>query len=374
MTYKQEKNAETLDKCQEMLDSLPGFCSGYAVSISGFNKPLTQLAYLQRISVFCRWLYEYSVYFAKKPITDFTIDDMALLKKADIEEFLHHLDMYGAASKEEIKTARQTKTVLIGVSDATRNSYISALNSLYNYFLDNEYIEKNPMARIKHRTLGKKEVIALDDYQKDQLLQVIDYGSSKMTKKQLEDREKLSLRDHTIILLALRTGLRVSEIVGLDIDNIDFRKNTIKVHRKRDKDDTVYIDDEVKAYLLEWLEERKIFHPADEERAVFVSGKGQKTGTRLSVRSIQLLVKKYSEFAVPEIASEMHPHRLRSTFCSDLIDETHDIYYAKSAMAHENIQTTTLYIRESQHQKEANRNILLEKESNSTKNIKNKRA
>ena len=358
--YKQTKNAEALDKCQELLDILPGFCSGYAVAISGYNKPLTQLAYLQRLSIFFRWMHEYNPYFAKKSIVDFTIDDMALLKRPDIEEFLHHLDLYGAASKEEIEEAKKTHTVIIGASPATRNNYISAINSLYNYFLDNDYIEKSPVARIRHKKLDKKVAVALDDYQKDKLLQVIDYGSDKMTKKQEEYREKISLRDHTIVLLALRTGLRVSELVGLNVDDIDFRKCKLSVYRKRGKEDEVFFDDEVKDYLMAWLNERQLFHPTDDERALFLSGRGTKQGTRLSVRSVEILIKKYSQIAIPEIAHKMYPHRLRSTCATDLINKTHDINYAKTVLSHENITTTTQYIKDNEYLKEQNRNILLD--------------
>ena len=103
--YKEQKNAETTVKILELETILPDFCHGYIVSISGYNKPLTQLAYLQRIQFFLQWLLEYNSFFCKHytKINEFKVSDLELLKKADFEEFLAHISKFGAVSKEEIK-------------------------------------------------------------------------------------------------------------------------------------------------------------------------------------------------------------------------------------------------------------------------------
>lgn len=357
--YKNYTNSNSLQKCEELLTTLPYFCEGYIISTSRYNKPLTQLAYLQRLSVFFEWLHENNPYFKKKNITDISIDDMGLLKKSDIEEFLYHIDKYGALTKEEIKDYRAKDKIIIPTKAATGNNYISALNSLYNYFLDNEYLEKSPVARIRHKKETKRPVIALDDYQKDKFIQTIDYGSEFMTKKQNEFREKTMIRDRTIVILMARTGIRVSELVGLDIDDIDFRKNRFSVIRKRGKEEFVYFDDEVKNCLEEWLFDRETYHPVDDERALFITNMGKNKGGRMSVRSIQLLVKKYAVIGTPEIGEKFTPHKLRSTCATDIINKTGDINYAKNVLGHENITTTTRYILDNEKQKEENRNILI---------------
>ena len=108
--YKEQKNAETTVKILELEAILPDFCHGYIVSISGYNKPLTQLAYLQRIHFFLQWLLEYNSFFCKHytKINEFKVSDLELLKKADFEEFLAHISKFGAVSKEEIKSSIET--------------------------------------------------------------------------------------------------------------------------------------------------------------------------------------------------------------------------------------------------------------------------
>lgn len=110
--YKDQKNAETEAKIYNLKLMLPDFCAGYIRSIAGYTKPLTQLAYLQRIQFFLMWLLDYNVYFNKKydSIEQFTVQDLDRLKKADFEEFLNHIQKYGAVLKEELDARMQTGT------------------------------------------------------------------------------------------------------------------------------------------------------------------------------------------------------------------------------------------------------------------------
>lgn len=359
--YKNITNSNVNIKCDELLESLPSFCHGYYISTSGYTKPLTQLAYLQRLDFFFRWLHDYNPYFAKKSLKDYAIDDMGLLKKADFEEFLHHIDVYGAMLLDEIHEYKQLGKVISPSKTSTRNSYLSALNSLFNYFIDEEYLIGNPVSRIRHRKEDKKIIIGLDDYQKDQMMSVIDEGSEYMSSREDSYREKVRIRDRTIILVAMRTGIRVSELVALDLDDIDDRNNRFKVIRKRGKEEYVYFDDEVKQALADCIADRKRFAPADNERALFLSGRGAKSGSRLSVRSVEILVKKYSKLGTPEIGAKMTPHKLRSTCASDIIEKTGDIHYAQTVLGHESITTTTHYIKDNEKLKEERRNLLMGK-------------
>lgn len=356
--YKEMKNAETEFKIQQMQEKLPKFCHSYIVSISGFNKPLTQYIYLTRLDFFFRWLADYNPYFAKKDIIDYTIDDLGLLKKSDFEEFLHHIDVYGALSKQEIKEMRQDNKVIVSSKPATRNNYMSALNSLFNYFLDNEYLSSNPVSRIRHEKEDKKVVIALDDYQQNKVMDIIENGSEHMTFQQELFRKRTAVRDKAIYLLAMHTGIRVSELVSLDIDDIDYRKHCFTVIRKRSKESVVYFDDTVEAALKDWLEDRKLMLLPDNERALFVSMKGRKIGTRLSVRSVELMVKKYAKIGVPELGSKVTPHKLRSTCATTILDKTGNLKYAQEVLDHENITTTTRYVKENEKLREENRNLL----------------
>ena len=235
--YKDETNSNVNIRCAEMLEEMPEFCGAYLISMSGYTKPLTQLAYLQRIDFFFRWLHEYNAYFEKRDIRSFSINDLALLRKSDFEDFLHHIETYGALSKIEIYELRKANKFIPSSKASTRNNYLSAINSLFNYFVDEEYLPGNPLSRIRHKKEDKKIVIALDDSQKDQVMSVIDYGSQFLSDRQNAYLEIVRTRDHAIVLLAMRTGIRVSELVGIDVEDVDFKRNRFMVTRKRGKEE-----------------------------------------------------------------------------------------------------------------------------------------
>ena len=111
-------------------------------------------------------------------------------------------------------------------------------------------------------------------------------------------------RDLAIISLLLGTGIRVSECVGLNIDDIDFNNNAFTVTRKGGNRSTLYFSDEIKAVLIDYMEERK--EKNINEKALFLSLRDK----RISVRAVEYLVKKYAKIISP---LKNHPHKLRST-------------------------------------------------------------
>ena len=368
--YKVMKNAETEYKIQEKLEYLPQFCKQYIISISGFTRPLTQFAYLQRIEFFFRWLHDYNAFFAKKDnISNFTIDELGLLKKADIEEFLYHISRYGAISKnkvEEIKkelknsdlSAKERNAILTHSKASTRNNYKSALNSLFNFFCDEEYLESNPVERIRNTKEDKKVIIALDRDQQNRTLNVIECGSEHMSVRQDNCRQLTATRDKAIYILAMRTGIRVSELVSLDVRDLDFRNHCFKVILKRGDELTVYMDDSTEEALKDWLVSRELLMLPDNEQALFVSFRGSKIGSRLSVRSVELMVKKYATLGAPEIGYKVTPHKLRSTCATETIAATGDLNFTKNKLGHKSALTTTRYIKQDEDQKRERRNIL----------------
>ena len=340
--------------------SLPEFCKGYEISISGHNENNTITRYLEKLNFFFKWLKQSNPFFSNKPISEITIDDMKYLKKADFEEFLHYIELNGARLENEIKELKTVGKYIKPLSPSTRNNYLCALNSLFNYFVDEEYLDVNYVARIRQKRVPNKTKIILDDEQKEKLLDAVDYGTINNSAQQEASRKKNQIRDHAILLILYRTGIRVSELVGLDDTDIDFKKHGFKVIRKRGAEEFVYFDDEVEQVLKDLLEDRKHYHPVDNERALFLTSKGSKRGSRISVRSVQILVKKYSELSTPEIGNALHPHSFRATCTTDILNKTNgDIRLAKAVMGHMSIETTTHYYNEDESLRESNRNLLL---------------
>ena len=169
----------------------------------------------------------------------------------------------------------------------------------------------------------------------------------------------LSARDTAICAVLLRTGIRVSELVGLNLSDVDFKECSISVIRKRDKPDIVYFDGYTEACLKVYLKERASYKPAKDEQALFLVSLGKYKGQRLSVRSVENLVKKYAMAAGVSEAAKITPHRLRATFAHDMLAATGgDLNLVQQALDHERPETTVVYLDERRDVLKKNRNLL----------------
>ena len=144
-----------------------------------------------------------------------------------------------------------------------------------------------------------------------------------------------NLRDTAIIALLGGTGIRVSELVGIDLNDIDWEHNSIKIVRKGGNEDIVYFGEEISKYMADYIDnERK---PGDKkENALFVASRGEKK--RLTVRSVERIVSKYSAASIP--SKKISPHGLRRTFGTNYYEATSDLYAVADALGHKNIQVT----------------------------------
>lgn len=179
-----------------------------------------------------------------------------------------------------------------------------------------------------------KNIVRLDVDEVALLLDQVESGE-ELTEKQKKYHEKTKTRDLALLTLMLGTGIRVSECVGLDLTDVDFKNNGIRIHRKGGKEVVVYFGDEVREALLSYLEERKlIVAEPGSTNALFLSLQNK----RISVRSVENLVKKYTKPVTP--LKNITPHKLRSTYGTTLYRETDDIYLVADVLGHTDVNTT----------------------------------
>ena len=182
--------------------------------------------------------------------------------------------------------------------------------------------------------LHDKTIIRLDIDEVARLLDNVESGE-QLTGKQLAYHEKTKVRDLALLTLFLGTGIRVSECVGLNIDDIDLKNNGIKIVRKGGNEVIVYFGDEVLEALLPYLEERKRIEALPgHTNALFLSMQRK----RMSVRSVENLVKKYAKTVTT--MKNITPHKLRSTYGTNLYNETGDIYLVADVLGHKDVNTT----------------------------------
>ena len=188
--------------------------------------------------------------------------------------------------------------------------------------------------RVQLPKLHEKEIIRLDVDEVALLLDEVEQGD-KLTDKQKSYHTKTKTRDLALLTLLLGTGIRVSECVGLNISDVDFKNGGIRIYRKGGKEVTVYFGTEVEDALLDYLEERdRIIPEQGHEDALFLSLQRR----RMAVRSVENLVKKYARTVAP--LKPITPHKLRSTYGTNLYRETGDIYLVADVLGHSDVNTT----------------------------------
>lgn len=320
--YHDQININNDLKLREMLKELPRFCMTFFRGIEYTTSSRTRIAYAYDLGVFFNYIKDTNPAYADIEINHFSIDILNKITVDDIEEYLDYLKVYSKNSSEHTNREKGIKRKL------------SSLKSFYNYFFCNQIIEDNPAAKVRMPKLHESEIIRLDSDEVVRLLDEVESGDN-LTKSQKKYHDKTQLRDTALLTLLLGTGMRVSECVGIDINDVDFKNSGIKVRRKGGYEAIVYFGDEVEIALLNYLEYRNTIKPvAGHENALFLSLQNK----RISVRSVENLVKKYSGLITT--LKHITPHKLRSTYGTNLYKETGDIYLVADVLGHKDVNTT----------------------------------
>lgn len=320
--YHDEQNKHNIVKMRAVLEELPPFCKYFFRGIEEYTSTRTRLAYAYDIRVFFEYLHESNPECAKMEIKDYPIHLLEKITRQDIEEYLSYMSLYEKDGKEVTNEERGKARKL------------ASLRSFYRYYFENEMIEKNPAALVPMPKRPEKAIIRLDPNEVALLLEQVENGD-KLTSKELEYHKKTKLRDVALLTLLLGTGIRVSECVGLDINDVDFDNCGIKIRRKGGYETIVYFGDEVENALLDYLEQREHIIPqSGHENALFLSLQDR----RMSVRSVENLVKKYASRVTS--LKKITPHKLRSTYGTELYRATDDIYLVADVLGHKDVNTT----------------------------------
>ena len=323
LPYYEQKDIENIQKLRTMLKELPPFCTEYFRGIEPRTSTRTRIAYAYDLSVFFDFLKKENPVFSKMDRMDFRLEHLDQLTVTDLEEYMEYLKYrFNENNKEVINKER-------GIMRK-----ISSLKSFYNYFFRVEKIKTNPAALVRLPKLHDKEIIRLDIDEVAMLLDEVEQGES-LTDRQKAYHDRTKVRDLALLTLLLGTGIRVSECVGLDIQDVDFKNGGIHIHRKGGKEVTVSFGAEVEDALNDYLAERQRIDPEPgSENALFLSMQRK----RMNVRSVENLVKKYAKIVTP--LKKITPHKLRSTYGTNLYRETGDIYLVADVLGHSDVNTT----------------------------------
>ncbi len=322
MNYHEQQNIENVKKMRDVLEELPPFCKQFFRGINDTTSARTRLAYAYDVRLFFEFLHENNSACAKMEIKNYPLSVLNQVTREDIEEYMEYLSFYTKDGKTYTNDERGKKRKL------------ASLRSFYNYYFQAELIEKNPAALVPLPKLHEKEIVRLDVDEVAVLLDQVEDGTG-LTKSQQKFHKVTKVRDVAILTLLLGTGIRVSECVGLNISDVDFKNDGIKIRRKGGYETVLYFGEEVEKALRDYLEERSHVIPQEgHEDALFLSMQNR----RMSVRAVENMVKKYSSIVTS--LKKITPHKLRSTFGTNLYRETGDIYLVADVLGHKDVNTT----------------------------------
>ncbi len=323
ISYHDQVNIDNVIRLREVLKTLPPFAKDYFRAIEPTTSTRTRISYAYDIRIFFQFILSENPLFKDKDVSDLTVDILDKLQAVDIEEYQEYLKVYQNDGKTQTNGERGLKRKM------------SALRSFYAYYFKREAIKTNPTLLVDMPKLHDKTIVRLDADETAELLDYIEHAGEHLSGQKKIYYEKTKLRDLAIVTLLLGTGIRVSECVGLDVNDIDFKNGGIRVIRKGGSEMMVYFGDEVEQALLNYLEERKSVTPiAGHENALFYSTQRR----RIGVQAVENMVKKYAREVTT--TKKITPHKLRSTYGTTLYKETGDIYLVADVLGHKDVNTT----------------------------------
>lgn len=326
LTYHERKNTDYTLQLRQLLTELPPYAKDYFRAVEQKTSAKTRISYAYDLQVFFRFLMEKNPALSGKSMSEITLEDINMLISNDIEEYQEYLKYYESENGEQKN----------GASSIARK--MSSLRSFLDYYYKKELLTKNVAMQVDMPKLHEKAIIHLEPDEVAIMLDNIENYEKQLTGKKKVFFLKTKIRDIAIITLFLGTGIRVSECVGLDITDVNFRENSIRIVRKGGNEAILYFGSEVEKALLDYINgPRALIVPkvlSGEENALFFSLQKK----RISVHAVENLVEKYTKEFIPQ--KKITPHKLRSTFGTSLYQETEDIYLVADVLGHSDVGTT----------------------------------
>jgi len=321
-SYYNEQKIVNTNKLRKVLMEFPDFALDFFTGIENNTTTLTRLNYAYDLRIFFNWALMETNLFRDKKLMDLEPKDLEKFKTTHFERYMSYLTSYIDTEGNVVTNGERGKA-----------RKIASVRSFFKYYFRREMISVDLASKIQMPKIHDKPIIRLEDNEVVKFLDMVNSGYG------LEGHQKgfhkhTKVRDVAIMTLLLGTGIRVSECVGLNVNDVDFSLNAIKITRKGGNQVILYFSDEVKIALFDWLEERNLNQKVKNEPALFVSLQNK----RISTRAVEKLVKKYAGIVTP--LKHITPHKLRSTYGTKLYHATQDIYVVADVLGHKDVNTT----------------------------------
>ena len=320
--YAQSEYKKYMLKLRALCEELPSFCGEFFRGIEHETLVRSRYAYGMDLKNFFAFLIRQPG-FERTDIRALTLADLDKVDVTTIENYLSYVSYYVAADEKEVLNGERSK-----------KRKLSTLRALYKYFCKKERLSANAPSLVDLPVIRERAIIRLEPDEVASLLDIVEAGEG-LSEAQKKYHKRTQARDLAILTLFLGTGIRISELVGIDMDDINFSANEFSVIRKGGKQDVLVFGEEARKALLDYMLQREQMSPQPgHEEALFLSLQNR----RITVRAVENLVKKYAQLATP--LKNISPHKLRSTFGTALYRETGDIYLVADVLGHKDVNTT----------------------------------
>lgn len=321
-SYYTERNNKNIIKIRTILKDLPEFCYDFFTGVENTTSTLTRLNYAYDLRVFFDYLFNETNVFQGKNIYTLEAYELANVKTVHIERYISYLSSY-----EDREGKIRTNT------ERGKARKLATVRAFFKYFYKRDVIPADVSTKVSMPKLHDKSIVHLEGDEVSKLLNNVESGYG-LTGHAVGFHKKTRKRDIALLTLLLGTGLRVSECVGLNLTDIDFKINGLKITRKGGNQVVLYFSDEVKVALVDYISQRIENPLLKDEPALFCSLQNK----RITPRAVEKLVKKYASIVTP--LKHITPHKLRSTYGTALYKETGDIYIVADVLGHRDVNTT----------------------------------
>lgn len=333
-TYREQLDQQRMETIRTMLTALPRSCADFIRGLLSTTSTLTRLAYTIDLGIFFEFAIKELPCITASSKTEITDAEIAALKPRDIEIYADYLTLYYKQNSEDAGEGGHQQRIYKNQTYGVMRK-LSSLRSFFTYLFRTQRIPANTAALVPLPKKHEKPILLLEREEMQKLLDTIENGD-QLTPQQAAFHKITQVRDLAIVMLFLGTGIRVSECVGIDLEDLDFRVNALLVTRKGGNQVILYFPTEVAVALQDYLAQRStVITEPGHEHALFLSLQRR----RITQRAVEQMVKKYALLVVP-LKKRMSPHKLRSTYATNLYQATEDIYLVAEALGHSDVNTT----------------------------------
>lgn len=328
--YSNERTRVYTLKLRALLEDLPPICAEFFRGIEPSTSVLTRYGYALDLKLFFKFLISDSLCSELLSIRDIDCSILENVSIDHIERYLEYVAMYPAETDSE----DYEKEEYITNGERAKARKLSSVRSFFKYLYKKGRITRNVAALADTPKVHEKPIVKLEPDEIDALLTVVESGEG-LSPVQKKYHKQTQVRDTAIVTLFLGTGMRISELVGINIDDLNFMSNEVRIVRKGGNQDVLVFGSEVREALLNYMLRREnMTAQPGHEKALFLSMQNK----RMTVRSIENLVKKYAALAAP--LKRISPHKLRSTYGTMLYRESGDIYLVADVLGQKDVNTT----------------------------------